>query len=147
MSDSVGTPQWLFCAAVNLYGYFELDVCADKSNAKAEEYYTEKDNGLLKRWYALNWCNPPYSDPLPWVKKAIEETDYGCSTVLLLPADLSTEYAKLSFDYWVDILGQRIKFDGHTGSPKFGSMFVYISPQGFKGVRYFDKETIKGWKK
>lgn len=42
---------------------------------------------------------------------------------------------------------QRIKFDGHTGTPKFGSMFVYISPQKFHGMRYFSKETINGWKK
>lgn len=146
-NDSVGTPQWLFDAAVRLYGDFCWDVCADSNNKKCDQYYNEEVDGLTCNWSFLNWCNPPYSDPLPWVQKAIQQSLYGYSTVLLLPADLSTKYAELSFEYWVDILGQRIKFDGHTGSPKFGSMFVYISPQKFKGVRYFSKEVINGWKK
>jgi len=43
------------------------------------------------------FVNPPYSNPLPWVEKAIYENKYHCETVvMLLKHDSSTKwFAKL----------------------------------------------------
>ena len=38
------------------------------------------------------WCNPPYSAPLPWIKKAIEAQKDGLGVVMLLNADHSVEW-------------------------------------------------------
>lgn len=41
-------------------------------------------------WGKSNFVNPPYSDKLPWIKKALEEVEKGHLTVMLLPVDTST---------------------------------------------------------
>lgn len=57
-------------------------------------------NGLELPWCQYHdqvFVNPPYSNPLPWVKKAISETkNYpGSVVVLLLKHDSSTEWFRL----------------------------------------------------
>lgn len=126
--DNWATPPWLFSIAETLYGEFDIDVCASKENAKCPRFYTEDQNGLNQDWARLNWCNPPYSKIGPWVRKAHEESLKGKETVMLLPADFSTRWAR---DLWytashILICNQRIKFVGATNSPKFGSMFAFV---------------------
>lgn len=48
-----------------------LDVAASPSTAKCSRFYTASDDGLSQPWDGVVWCNPPYSDPSPWVKRAI----------------------------------------------------------------------------
>jgi len=43
-------------------------------------------DGLLTYWKKRNYCNPPYSEKIPWIKKAIDEQKKGNTTVMLLPA-------------------------------------------------------------
>ena len=51
-------------------------------------------NALEIEWKDKTYCNPPYSNPLPFVKKAIEESKKGKLIVLLLKMDTSTKWFK-----------------------------------------------------
>ena len=151
-SDQWETPAWLFCLACQEIGEFGLDVCATKENKKTPRYYSEEQNGLTSDWKNdenLVWCNPPYSDPLPWVKKAIDEQQYT-DAVLLLPVDVSTNWFSLCHRYakHIWLLNQRIKFVGAKGSPKFASMFVYFGTSKINEDNYIliDKNGLKSAK-
>jgi phage N-6-adenine-methyltransferase len=129
-NDSWATPEWLFQYAIDRYGDFLLDVCASESSAKCVKYYNEEDNGLISPWSAHNWCNPPYSNIRPWVEKAALEACNGNSTVMLLPADFSTQWFSIVWEQSSEILiiNKRVRFVGALGSPKFASFFCLISP-------------------
>lgn len=74
----------------DLYGPFDLDVCATPQNAKCEEYYTKEQDGLKCLWYGKVWCNPPYSNIRPWVCKAWE---CGADTVCMVVPNTKGEQA------------------------------------------------------
>lgn len=77
-------------APLNALHHFTLDVAASKENAKCARYFDIEADGLSKSWMGETvWCNPPYSDLEPWVKKALLETrEGGCpKVVMLLPAN------------------------------------------------------------
>ena len=46
------TPQDFFDTLDQEF-HFDLDQCADDTNAKCADYYTKEQNGLLKDWGAL----------------------------------------------------------------------------------------------
>jgi phage N-6-adenine-methyltransferase len=74
----------------------------------------EKD-GLNSEWKGNRiFVNPPYSKPMPWVKKAIAESRKGKTVVLLVKHDSSTRWwAKLheAGAHFLPIMG-RLKFNG-----------------------------------
>ena len=49
------------------------------------------EDGLKLEWKDKTYVNPPYSNPLPWVEKAIEESKKGKMIVMLLKMDTSTK--------------------------------------------------------
>jgi phage N-6-adenine-methyltransferase len=138
-NDTWATPVWLFEYAQSRFGNFDLDVCAAHDSFKCQPYYTIEDNSLVQPWAYLNWCNPPYSNIRPWVEKAALETNLGNRTVMLLPADFSTQWFKLVWDMSSEILviNKRVQFVGATGSPKFASFFCLISPEAMNVQRPF----------
>jgi phage N-6-adenine-methyltransferase len=53
---------------------FTVDVCATAESAKVPRYYDIAADGLKQSWAGERvWCNPPYSDIAPWVRKAHNE--------------------------------------------------------------------------
>ncbi len=72
-NDEWQTPDAIIHAFEQEFGAFDLDPCATDASAKAEEYYTLAEDGLRQPWFGRVWLNPPYSDPLPWVRKAAWE--------------------------------------------------------------------------
>ncbi|AXH79166.1 MAG: DNA N-6-adenine-methyltransferase [Circular genetic element sp.] len=55
-----------------------------------------KQDGLLRAWKRNTFVNPPYSNPLPWVRRAIQDNkEYGFTIVMLLKHDSSTEWYRL----------------------------------------------------
>lgn len=91
--DAWATPwpvlEALACRYAGGKGGFELDACATASNQKAARFFAPEDDGLKREWSAKTvFCNPPYSDILPWVLKADEETRErrAGAVVMLLPA-------------------------------------------------------------
>jgi phage N-6-adenine-methyltransferase len=103
-NDLWRTPKEVFKYFNDRYD-FECDVAASDDNHLCDSYYTKKDDALTVDWgncYAelcdgdYVWCNPPYSNPLPWVHKIIKESqENGIGTVMLLNCDLSVEWSSL----------------------------------------------------
>jgi hypothetical protein len=118
MSDEWETPDWLF-------GLFEgwYDPCP---------IWAKSDNldGLKSEWKDKTYVNPPYSDPLPWVMKAIEESRKGKRIVMLLRSDYSTEWWQRLHAAGAHFFGafERIKFSGSKGGGKFASTLVILEP-------------------
>ena len=123
------TPQDLF-DDLNFEFNFTLDPCATKKNAKCKNFFTNKENGLLKSWVGeVVFMNPPYGrDIKDWVKKAWMEAQFfgNCTVVCLLPSRTDTKWWH---DYVIraqDIrfIKGRLKFSGHKNSAPFPSAIV-----------------------
>jgi len=90
-------------------------------------------NGLEIEWKNKTYCNPPYSKPLKWVEKAIEENKKGKLIVMLMRMDTSTKWFKLlqeagALFLWVN---GRLRFNG--GKPaNFPSMLVVLNGRDVK---------------
>jgi len=122
-SDDHYTPEWI----MKIFATYH-DPCPPQSNLDAFTY---------------DWCehhdqvyvNPPYSNPLPWVRKAIRQKEiYPDSTiVMLLKHDSSTKwYAELveAGARFLMVQG-RLNFTGPNAikgaTASFPSVFVVLS--------------------
>lgn len=66
---------------------FTVDSASSYENRKLPKHWTVKENGLKQSWHGERvYCNPPYSNIEPWVRKAWDETNAHIA-VLLLPAN------------------------------------------------------------
>lgn len=132
-SDSWQTPKWLFDELDEEF-HFDADLCCTLTNSKCDisvtEYFEyEPPTG------SVNFMNPPYSNPKPFIKKAWEDSKY-CKIVCLVKCDPSTQWWATFWDYGtrgasgnllrygakpgceVRFFPKRIKFDppeGHIG--------------------------------
>lgn len=113
MTDNYETPSWL----KDIFGSW-FDPCPLDPNPQT--------NGLMISWKEKNYVNPPYSDPLPWVEKAIEEQKKGKSTVLLLKLDCSTKWYRLLHEAGAHVLliNERVKFNGKA--PPFSNALFFL---------------------
>ena len=87
-----------------------------------------KIDGLKVEWGIKTFVNPPYSKPLPWINKAIEENKKRKTIVMLLRMDTSTEWFKRLQEANAQFLwiNKRLRFN--TGFPaNFPSMLVILS--------------------
>jgi hypothetical protein len=74
-NDDYYTPRWIF---ENLKLTFDVDVCAPVGGVPwipANKSYSIDDNGLEQDWNGLIWCNPPFSNPSPWIEKFIQHNN------------------------------------------------------------------------
>lgn len=86
--DDRGTTWADFREFDRRFGPFTLDAAAAPHNAKCSRYFTRADDGLEQSWAGERvWCNPPYSDIAPWVRKAHAEWLLTDGIVMLLPAN------------------------------------------------------------
>lgn len=124
---------------------FNCDVaCSDENRLVNEHWLTIEDNALhySTDWNSVNWCNPPYSDIMPWVKKAVSEMKQGALTVMLIPADTSVKWFKFAFENCTEchFISGRISFiNAETGKPVSGNnkgsvVFVFDPSAPFKSV-------------
>ena len=117
------TPKPIFNKLNDEFG-FTKDVCASVTNWLCPNYFTESDNALIQYWHIRNWCNPPYSNITPWVEKAIEQHNQGCTTVMLVPADTSVKWFKLAYESCNEVrfISGRISFiNADTQKPVNGN--------------------------
>lgn len=140
---------------------FTLDVAASDQNHLFPMYFTERDNGLAQSWSVPGlsgfcWCNPPYSDITPWVKKAADQNKFGCvGTVMLVPADMSVGWfreALLSVSEVRIITGGRLSFvRADTKQPvngnNKGSMLLIWRPVAAVTpiTTYVDREALMSY--
>ena len=83
-------------------------------------------NGLLTDWRNKTYVNPPYSNPKPWIEKAIEENKKGKTIVLLLKHDSSTEWYRLLHEAGAHILliNKRLKYQTNKSCAFPSALFV-----------------------
>ena len=114
MNDQWATPKWLMTIFRDWY-----DPCPLKENY---------EDGLNKEWKERTYVNPPYSKPLPWVKKAIEENKKGKMIVMLMRMDTSTEWFKMLQENNANFLwfNGRLRFNDTNKPANFPSMLVIL---------------------
>ena len=112
-NDNYKTPNWIKQMFFNWY-----DPCPLVSIPETD--------GLKIEWGDKTYVNPPYSNPLPWVEKAIEESKKGNMIAMLLRVDTSTKwFAKLvEADAHILWFSKRLKFTDKAAN--FPSMLVIL---------------------
>jgi len=97
-------------------------------------------DGLLEDWRINTYVNPPYSNPKPWVRKAIRENrSYGATIVLLLKMDSSTQWFQELQEAGAHFLwvNKRLKFRTNKTAP-FPSMLAIL-----EGHDKIDKKQVR----
>ena len=87
----------------------------------------DRNDGLTREWGDPTYCNPPYSNPKPWVEKAIAESIKGRRVIMLLKHDSSTEWWRLLHEagaIFCPIIGRLNYSDGK--SAMFPSVLVLL---------------------
>jgi phage N-6-adenine-methyltransferase len=102
--DSWQTPDWL-CTALDHEFDFTLHACPLDPDWSPERVAQGLSvDSLTEDWSGPRvFCNPPYSDILPWVKKGLERK--AQVVVFVLPANTATEWFHLLRDH-----GARFRF-------------------------------------
>lgn len=140
-SDHWATPPSLVEELEREFGKFDLDPCCIPMTAKAKTFYTAEDNGLQRAWFGRVFMNPPYSQPAPWCKKALDETSAGNADLVvgLLPVATDTAWFHdfINGKAEVRFLRGRVRFFGWAGtpitSPKSPSMLVIWKSGSLRG--------------
>jgi hypothetical protein len=136
------TPPWLF---QQLAVRFDIDVCAPTDPAMrtcpADTYYTEQDDGLTQPWTGTVWCNPPYSDPAPWIHRWADHPEDG-----LLLTHFSVASRRMP-ELWTAADGIRLfagmwfdRPDGGTEKPFWGLMLAARGPLAVTALENVDNE-------
>ena len=155
------TPRQVF-NAVNGRIPMVADVAASQLNALLPVYLTEADNALTYQWRLVAksgqyvWCNPPYSKPLPWVRKAAKQQNQQIGTVMLLFADPSPQWFITALQHvsevWQVVNGRLSYINPVTGKAKRGndrpSCFLIFEPGGRPAsvpviTRYIDCQQLE----
>ena len=140
-NNNWSTPQSFF-DRLNSVFHFTLDPCADDTNHKCNQYYTEQDDGLAKNWGGQTvFCNPPYSRKTKhksgqedWIEKCYRESrENDITVVMLIPARTDTK-AQHDFIFpnakYVCFVKGRLKFNQKDAAP-FPSEVVVFTNKDF----------------
>ena len=126
-TDSWETPQDLFDYYNKIFK-FDIDLCAEESNAKCKIYYSKEVDSLKQDWKGTCWLNPPYGREIHlWMKKAYDASvENDACIVALIPARTDTkwwhDYVKKA--YKVEEIKGRLKFGNAKNSAPFPSAVV-----------------------
>lgn len=132
--DERATPPELFAVLDDRFR-FTIDAAASAHNAKLPRYFDREIDGLAQSWEQERvFCNPPYSNIRPWVRKAA--TSRADLVVMLVPATRTEQpWWQEMIEPWrdrvggprVEFLPGRIRFlkkgetvAGPGNKPKFG---------------------------
>jgi len=115
ISDCWQTPEWLF-DDLNEEFNFDIDLCATEDNSKCSLYgadylineFSDKHYNNVKTetfklfcdtyQISVAFCNPPYSNPKPFIEKAWEDSQF-CQIVCLVKCDPSTRWWSTFWNY------------------------------------------------
>ena len=141
-SDDWCTPQCVIDLVHEFWiGGPDLDPCStEHSTVSAQWDISPPDDGLEAVWSGLRvWLNPPYSDPAPWVARAVA---HDGEVLLLLKLDPSTRWWQLLWtrDLSLCLPYKRLKFESQ-GEPSttapFPSALVYLGGRNDSFGRVF----------
>ena len=114
-SDDYYTPPIVF-EALNVQ--FDLDVAGPPGGVPwipAIKTLTVVDDGLVTPWAGKIWCNPPFSNIPPWIKK-MREHGNGIALVGISKSAWCNEAWKLADG--VMLLPSNLKFVRASGNPE-----------------------------
>jgi len=123
------TPREFFDKLDWRFGPFDLDPCANPTNTKCVNFFTEAEDGLSKKWEGFTcFVNPPYGRGIDaWIKKGYDESRApGTKVVMLIPARTDTKYWHqyvMRADEVYFVKG-RLKFGDSENSAPFPSAIV-----------------------
>ena len=125
-TDLWATPQEFFDEQNALYGPFDLDVCADGSNAKGAIYFDKEKDGLNQPWVGKCWMNPPYGKEIgKWMEKAYNSAGNGTVVVCLVPSRTDTKWwHDFAMKGQIKFIRGRLKFGGSKNTAPFPSAVV-----------------------
>ena len=116
-SDSYATDNWI----KDLFSEW-FDPCT-LSDGELRSF-----DGLGSSWGEKSFVNPPYSNPLKWVEKAIKEHEKGKTVVLLLKHDSSTKWYQKLHEAGAKFLMIQGRLRHKTGTPApFPSILVILN--------------------
>lgn len=124
--DDWETPSDLF-DDLNKKFKFDLDACANDSNHKLSNYYSEANSCLDNQWEGNVFMNPPYGRGIyQFIQKAYEEhlRDGKRFIVMLIPSRTDTKYWHnfIQDKAVVKFIRGRLKFEV-GGQPKDAAPF------------------------
>lgn len=160
------TPKALFDYYDKRFG-FTVDMAASKENKLCEWFFSEDNDALNKENISdtVNylygeevkpsfWCNPPYSDIMPWVNQCINiSNNHKVPVVMLIPADTSVKWFKAAFNNCSEchFISGRISFiNAETQKPVSGNnkgsvVFIFDPKSPFKSqVCLLERDEIMG---
>ena len=131
-SDSVRTPEWLLDMIKKEFGEFYDPTPFNP------DFNPLKDKDALKTdWGPVNFCNPPYSNVGPFMRKGNLEWRKGKTVIMLVKLDnLGTNYSRRFVKgAELRVLSEKISFPGYQGKARFSSVLL-IWRAGKKSTRY-----------
>lgn len=158
-NDLWRTPPEVFDYFNSIYN-FEWDLAASDQNFLCRKYLTVEEDylcgGIACSEYTVgrySWLNPPYSNPLPFVRQAIADSQLcGVGIVILLNHDMSTKWANLLCSIeckHIVFTSKRISFLNSEDVPVKGNskgQFVAVIPpyvrEGVPLVKYVDLNEV-----
>ena len=120
-----------------------IDACADVNNRKCQDFYSEVNSFLDADPKSISgqgiWCNPPYSNPRPFIEHCQKMSQNKNEVMMLLNMDTSTKWFELLESYnnavLMPVIGSRIAFVDGDGVAKRGNskpqLFVRLLEKGY----------------
>lgn len=120
------TPLDFFRKWNEFIGGFDIDVCANKENAKCSKFFSKEDDGLSQEWIGKCWMNPPYGREIGrWMKKAYESSRQGATVVCLVPSRTDTKWwHDYAMKGQITFIKGRLKFGDSKNSAPFPSAVI-----------------------
>lgn len=157
------TPRFLFDYYDKRFG-FTCDLAANHENALCEHYFSEpdengeggalgasKDDGRFDGSGAV-FCNPPYSDIMPWVRECVRlSNETGKVFLMLIPSDTSVKWFKYAYEHCTEchFISGRLSFiNAETQKPVSGNnkgsvVFIFDPNSPVKqSVHLIDRDSM-----
>ena len=157
-ANSTGENEWYTPAnhieiARQVLGEIDLDPASNaEANkiVKAKKYFSEKNNGLSKRWVGRVWLNPPYSRDLmgPFVEKLIESYKSGSVPAAIMVSHNNTDtgwfHSLSNVAAAVCFPRQRIKFyrNKDIAAPVNGQVFFYLGKRADTFIKKYEEMGV-----
>jgi phage N-6-adenine-methyltransferase len=132
------TPLEFIESARAVLGTIDLDPASCEQANKtvgANKFFSEKDNGLSKKWKGNVWLNPPYAQPLisdfaEAVSAKYESGEINAACVLVNNAtETKWLHRMLQSASAICLIRGRVKFidkNGNPGAPLQGQVIIYF---------------------
>lgn len=148
------TPKIYIDAVHEVMGGIDLDPasCAEANEiVKANEFYTEENNGLEQSWYGRVFLNPPYGKLGPeFIEKFFGEPAVLEAIILVNSRANDASWFQPLFNGIICFTDHRIDFDSShkkTTSSTHGTCFIYFGPNERKFSEIFSRfgNVVRRW--